>query len=343
MNKRANNPLINSTCQILNNLNNICTEIFNETTQSLNVEIANAIRFQKNYNAWHTLEAIGKRISNLYQYYQPDILKRIELDYYSKSPKTIGYFSSHNQPLEAFSYLIYCLVTGHCFQWIDHPGSDQLFGKLLEIIKSDFPVLKDYIKIKSKDLVKEDYKLVNIKAQPQSNLDNYYLKNNLISIKSKFSIAQLNGTECEEDLKKLSNLIFCYFGFSTANVKTLIVPQNYDFKPFLDTCEDWYRIRNHNKYCNNYEYHQSVYLMNQIRHLDNGFLLLRENNPDQSPTGTLYYSYDEHFFNTNHEKIRFKYSSESNNDIHSYDEFDSIEILPEPELINLLNVLKNEL
>jgi len=42
---------------------------------------------------------------------------------------------------------------------------------------------------------------------------------------------------------------------------------------------------------NNYQYFRSVYLLNKIHHLDNGFLLLKEDETYHSPTGILYYEF----------------------------------------------------
>ncbi|HKL38292.1 MAG TPA: hypothetical protein VJ876_05300, partial [Bacteroidales bacterium] len=43
------------------------------------------------------------------------------------------------------------------------------------------------------------------------------------------------------------------------------------------------------KYANNYDYHKSVFIINQVPHYDTGFLLLRENTQIASPISTLHY------------------------------------------------------
>jgi hypothetical protein len=44
---------------------------------------------------------------------------------------------------------------------------------------------------------------------------------------------------------------------------------------------------------NNYEYYKSIYLINKIRHFDNGFVMLTENDAIASPPSVLYFEYYE--------------------------------------------------
>src|SRR5690606_4133216 len=48
-------------------------------------------------------------------------------------------------------------------------------------------------------------------------------------------------------------------------------------------------VGSHHKYRNNYDYNKSIYLVNLEKHLDNGFLLLKESEELVSPISVLYY------------------------------------------------------
>src|SRR5690606_23706833 len=48
-------------------------------------------------------------------------------------------------------------------------------------------------------------------------------------------------------------------------------------------------IKTHYKYVNNYDYKKSIYLINGDMHLDNGFLLLKEDKRFASPLATVFY------------------------------------------------------
>jgi hypothetical protein len=50
-------------------------------------------------------------------------------------------------------------------------------------------------------------------------------------------------------------------------------------------------IKNHHKYANNYDYYRSIYLINKVEHLDNGFLMVTEGISYASPPSVLYFEY----------------------------------------------------
>jgi hypothetical protein len=66
-------------------------------------------------------------------------------------------------------------------------------------------------------------------------------------------------------------------------------------------------IGNHAKYANNYDYNKAVWLLNMEQLLDNGFLLLKEEQALASPTGSLYYEYY-----SDEEVLRSELASRSN-------------------------------
>ena len=67
-----------------------------------------------------------------------------------------------------------------------------------------------------------------------------------------------------------------FFGLGCRNVSKVFVPEGYDFRTFFESIEPYNNIVNHNKYCNNYEYNKSIYLINREKHFDNGFLLVKK-------------------------------------------------------------------
>ena len=64
---------------------------------------------------------------------------------------------------------------------------------------------------------------------------------------------------------------------------------DFDFTKLLPHWECFKEIIHHHKYCNNYDYQKSILLVNSIHHLDNGFVLLQENERLVSPISVLYY------------------------------------------------------
>ena len=106
--------------------------------------------------------------------------------------------------------------------------------------------------------------------------------------KNRSSLAVLKGNENQDDFKGLAQDIFTYYGLGCRNVSTIAVPAAYDLTPLFDelTKQTW--VLDHSKYSNNFQYHRTLFLLNQISHFDLGNLLVTENDDLVSPVGVLY-------------------------------------------------------
>ena len=119
--------------------------------------------------------------------------------------------------------------------------------------------------------------------------DYYFGKVPNIIRKNRNSIAVLNGNETKAELENLGHDIFDYFGLGCRNVSKIYVPANYDLKNLFEPIEKYQPIINHFKYNNNYDYNKSIYLVNGVKHFDNGFLLVKEDENFVSPLAVLFY------------------------------------------------------
>src|SRR5690606_9789947 len=120
----------------------------------------------------------------------------------------------------------------------------------------------------------------------------YYFKDKPSIIrKNRNSVAVLDGNESEQDLIALGKDIFTYFGLGCRNVSKLFVPKGYDFEKFFKGMYEYREIINNQKYINNYDYNKAVFLMSNFLVLDNGFLVLKEDNSYSSPISSIFYEY----------------------------------------------------
>lgn len=118
----------------------------------------------------------------------------------------------------------------------------------------------------------------------------YYFRNKPHIIrKNRNSAAILTGNESTGDLQALGKDVFDYFGLGCRSVSKLYVPADYEWSKFYEAIEIYKDIADHQKYANNYDYNKAVYLMSDFPILDNGFLLLKEDEGFASPIGTLFY------------------------------------------------------
>ena len=95
-------------------------------------------------------------------------------------------------------------------------------------------------------------------------------------------------------LESLALDIFSYFGLGCRNVSKLFVPEGYPWEGLFPHFNDYAWVADHNKYRNNFDYQKSILLINGIHHLDNGFMLLREDMSLISPVSVVNYEYYKH-------------------------------------------------
>jgi hypothetical protein len=101
----------------------------------------------------------------------------------------------------------------------------------------------------------------------------------------------LEGDETTEELEKLADDVFLYFGLGCRNVKHIHVPVNYDFVPMLGAFRKYLWMADHHKYKNNYDYRLSLAILNRLPYMTNDCLLMLENDSPFSPIAVLHYTY----------------------------------------------------
>jgi len=119
----------------------------------------------------------------------------------------------------------------------------------------------------------------------------YFGKYNKILRHNRNSIAIITGDETDDDLKKLADDVFLYFGLGCRSISKLYLPKGYDFNRMGKAFQKYADIINHNKYNNNYSYQYAVLGMNKIEHVNFGNLLLTEKKDLNSPIGILHFEY----------------------------------------------------
>ena len=209
------------------------------------------------------------------------------------STKKVAIIMAGNIPLVGFHDFISVLISGHSVV-VKQSSNDKhllpFLAKYLEYVEEGF---------KGKITFTEE-KLTDFDAVIATGSDNtaryfeFYFKNkpNIIR-KSRNSVAVLTGNETEEDFIKLSDDVFQYFGLGCRSVSKLYVPKGYNFDPFFTGMYAKKDMINNAKYANNYDYNKAVYLMSLFDLLENGFLMIKEDESYSSPIATIFYEYYE--------------------------------------------------
>ena len=119
----------------------------------------------------------------------------------------------------------------------------------------------------------------------------YFGKYDKILRHNRNSVAIITGDETDEELSRLADDVFMYFGLGCRSVSKIYVPRGYDFNKMGTAFQKYADIINHNKYNNNYSYQYAVMGMNKIEHVNFGNLLLTETKDLSSPIGVLHFEY----------------------------------------------------
>jgi hypothetical protein len=119
----------------------------------------------------------------------------------------------------------------------------------------------------------------------------YFGKYPSIIRKNRTSVAILTGYETHEELKKLSDDVYQYFGLGCRNVTKIFVPKNYDFVPLLNAFKKYDHLADHHKYKNNYDYNLAIHILNNKYYMTNDSIILIENGSPFSPISQLHYEY----------------------------------------------------
>ena len=243
-------------------------------------------------NAWFTPDNIDLMVKNI-----ADMISAAQLKQYAdaytlesvKTPKTVAVIMAGNIPLVGFHDFFVVLATGHKF--LGKLSSDDLYllPALATILIAIEPEFKDHIAF-SEGIISNFDAVIATGSNNTARYFNYYFNKYPHLIRSnRNGVAVIDGAETTEELQQLGLDVFSFFGLGCRNISTLFVPDGYDFTPMFEAFEVFNDLKNHSKYFNNYEYNKAIWLVNGVKHFDNGFMLLKKATEFSSPVSVLHF------------------------------------------------------
>jgi hypothetical protein len=160
---------------------------------------------------------------------------------------------------------------------------------LIDELIIKYPELTDRINYTTERLQNFDAVIATGSNNSSRYFEYYFSKYPHIIRKNRNSIAVLSGEETIEQLQKLADDVFLYFGLGCRNISKIFIPETYNFSLLKEAFAKYQHLYYHNKYANNYEYFQTIFAMEQISINDFGYLLIRENESLHSPPAVLHY------------------------------------------------------
>lgn len=207
--------------------------------------------------------------------------------------KTVAIIMAGNIPLVGFHDFLSVLISGNK-ALIKLSSNDKILlpfiaEKLLKI-ESGF---KGFFEFSDHRLTNFDAVIATGSNNTSLYFDHYFGKYPNLIRKNRNSVAVLTGEESVEQLEHLADDIFRYFGLGCRNVSKIYFPKGYSPSLFFQGMYAWKEIINNAKYINNYDYNKAVYLMSNLKLLDNEFMLLKEDEGFSSPISVVFYEYYE--------------------------------------------------
>ena len=253
-----------------------------------------AKRKATNENPWFLPQFIDLAIQNICQQFLSEEKLNLLIDKYQLSdndhPKKIGIVMAGNIPLVGFHDLLCTFMTGHFAMVKPSSKDDALIRFLVTQLKQWNEKAVPYFTI-SEMLKNCDAYIATGSNNSSTYFDYYFAKYPHIIRRNRTSVAVLTSEESVEDLERLADDVFLYFGLGCRNVTKIYVPRNYDFVPLLNAFKKYDYLFDYQKYKNNYDYNLAVHLLNKKYYMSSGSILLVEEASPFSPISQLHYQY----------------------------------------------------
>ena len=254
-------------------------------------ELTRSVRI---FNGWFT----EKEVKNAFKAWGKQLsLENLEkwIKNYSladnESNKEVGIIMAGNIPLVGFHDYVCCYIAGYKTKIKLSSDDNKLFPAILAILNHFDNTVKERTEIVIAQLKDIDGIIATGSNNTSRYFEQYFGKYPNIIRRSRTSVAVITGTESEEDLQGLATDVFAFYGLGCRNVTKVFLPKGYDLDNLFKAFFPFQYVSENNKYANNYDYHKAVFMMEQYDLLENGFLIMKEDQSLHSPIGTLYYEY----------------------------------------------------
>ena len=242
-------------------------------------------------NGWFTKENIMHAVTNWGALLTKENLEQwlANYDVGKNRHKTVAIIMAGNIPLVGFHDFMAVILTGNKAV-IKLSSNDQvLLPFIASFLISKCPTLKGEIEFTENRLEDFDAVIATGSNNTSRYFEHYFSHKPNVIRKNRNAVAIINGQESKGQLRSLGEDIFRYYGLGCRSVAKVFVPRGYNFDDFFNAIYDFHPIIEQTKYANNYDYNKAVYLMSGFKILENGFLMIKEDESYSSPIATLFY------------------------------------------------------
>ncbi len=205
-------------------------------------------------------------------------------------PVNIGIVMAGNIPLVGFHDFLCAFMAGQKQTIKLSSKDDVLLHHLVQQMIDWEPAVAEYVSF-AELLKNRDAYIATGSNNTARYFDYYFGRFPHIVRRNRTSVAILTGNETIQELEKLADDVYLYFGLGCRNVTKLYLPEGYDFLPLLETFKKYNYLADHHKYKNNYDYVLATLIINKKYYMTNGSIVLFESQPVFSPISQLNYEF----------------------------------------------------
>ena len=204
--------------------------------------------------------------------------------------RTVGIVMAGNLPLVGFHDWLCVFVAGHRAQIKLSDKDKYLLPYVFKVLNAINPHFSEYYQLVEK-LADFDAVIATGSNNSARYFEAYFGKYPHIIRKNRTAVAVLTGAETTEELQRLGEDVFRYFGLGCRNVSKLYLPEGYALDPLLEALHTHREIVIHSKYKNNFDYNFAVRTLNKAPFRANGCVMLIENEALHAGVATLHYEF----------------------------------------------------
>lgn len=259
---------------------------------------ADLLRRAEEQNRWFIPQFTREAMKACGEMLRAQILEKW-LNPYELSPplhqKRVGLILAGNLPLVGFHDVLCVLISGHKAVIKCSSSDSLLIPAALSFLKELMEEHEVPFEFSEGQLGQVDAVIATGSSNSNRYFETYFKHLPRILRSQRTSVAVLDGSESADDIRALGKDVFQYYGMGCRSVTKLFLPMGFDLNRLFREWVDWDYLANNNKYANNYDYHKAIWLLNREDLLENGFLLMKEDETLFSPVGTLFYECYENF------------------------------------------------
>jgi hypothetical protein len=203
--------------------------------------------------------------------------------------KQVLVVAAGNIPLVGFHDLICVLASGKRVVLKLSKDDESLMKYFISILIQAMPELEGRIRIEPHIVGAFDAAIATGSNNSLRYFEYYFRNKPQLLRGHRNSAAVISGKESPEDLALLGEDVFAYYGLGCRSVSLVFIPESFDLQNLFEAWFPFSDVMQNTRYANNYHYHRTLMLLNQVPFLENGFLMLRASETLHSPVGVVHY------------------------------------------------------